>query len=82
MPQEQVAQQNTMDRPFGQKSDTTLWISLAVGFAVMGALGAAHWSSSASAHAAAKPVANVQGKPKSDPVYRCADGRVSFTPCN
>lgn len=81
MSQDQLAQSGTPYKPFGQKSDTTLWISLAVGFAVLGALGFAQWASSAST--AVKPTVSVQAKTTSTaPVYRCADGRVSFTPCD
>ena len=83
MPQEQFAQRNKSYRTFEQKSDTTLWISLGVGLALIGALAVADWASDASAaSAAAESSASVQTrKPSVDPVYRCADGRVSFTPC-
>lgn len=84
MSQEQFAQRGTQYKPFGQKSDTTFWISLGVGLALIGVLGVAQWVSSASAaKATAKSTVSAQAKTNSaDPVYRCADGRVSFTPCS
>ncbi|MGQ0698425.1 MAG: hypothetical protein ACT4PZ_09295 [Panacagrimonas sp.] len=81
MSQEQFAQHDTQHKTFGQKSDTTLWISLGVGFALMGALGVAQWASNPST--AAKSAVSVQTKTNSaEPVYKCADGRVSFAPCS
>jgi F0F1-type ATP synthase membrane subunit c/vacuolar-type H+-ATPase subunit K len=73
----------TRTRTFEQKSDMTLWIALGVGFAVVGALGAAHWVSSAHKAASAKPAVTVQAAKSSaaGTVHRCADGRVSFAPC-
>lgn len=73
----------TRTRTYEQKSDRTFWIALGVGFAVIGALGAAHWVSHAH-KAAAKPAAAVQATKSSaaGSVYRCADGRVSFSPCS
>lgn len=84
MSQEQFAQRGTRYKTFGQKSDTTFWISLGVGLALIGALGVAQWMSNASAEkATVKPTAGVQAQTNSaNPVYRCADGRVSFTPCS
>lgn len=82
MSQEQFAQHGTQYKTFGQKSDTTFWISLGVGIVLIGALGIAASNASAT-KAAAKPAVSVQAKTKSvDPVYRCADGRVSFAPCS
>lgn len=73
----------TRTRSYERKSDMTLWITLAVGFAVIGALGTAHWVSH-SHKVASKPAAAAQAAQKSTaagPVHRCADGRVSFNPC-
>ncbi|MGQ0503304.1 MAG: hypothetical protein ACT4P0_11995 [Panacagrimonas sp.] len=73
----------TQPKAFGQKSDTTFWISLGVGLALIGVLGAMQWESSVSTRkVAVKTAADVQAKARSvAPVYRCNDGRVSFTPC-
>lgn len=73
----------TRTRSFEQKSDMTLWITLGVGFAVIGALGAAHWAHHAD-KAASKPATAVQATKSASAgsVFRCADGRVSFTPCS
>ena len=47
---------HTARRPFGEKSDVTFWIGAGVGVALVVALGAAQWTTSASAPAkAAKP---------------------------
>jgi hypothetical protein len=72
----------TRTRTYEQKSDMTMWITLGVGFAVLGALGVAHWASHAekAAAKAAAPVEHVKSA-SADSVHRCADGRVSFTPC-
>lgn len=83
MSQEQQAQHAVMDKPFGSSSDSTLWISLGVGFLLIGSLAAAHIVSSASdASAKEKAAMTVKVKTHStSPVYRCADGGVSFSPC-
>ncbi|MGQ0620308.1 MAG: hypothetical protein ACT4QA_10365 [Panacagrimonas sp.] len=83
MSQEQFAQHGKPHKTFEQRSDTVLWISLGVGFALMGALGVANWASNASAgKAAVKPTDSVQAKTSSvDPVYQC-NGHVSFKPCS
>lgn len=82
MLQQQSAQNGLQERAFGEKSDKTLWIALSVGFAVIGALGTAHWMSHAE-KVASKPAVTVQAKSASaGSVFRCADGRVSFTPCS
>lgn len=83
MSQGPFAQHSKSHKTFGRKSDTTLWISLVVGLALLGALGAAQWASSATAaNTAAKPAVSVEAQtPSAAPVYRC-DGRVSFTPCS
>lgn len=66
---------------FGQKTDITFWISVGVGFALVGAMGVAQYVSK-DAVAAAKPVPSVQAKASTaDPVYQC-NGRVSFKPCS
>jgi hypothetical protein len=72
----------TRTRTYETKSDMTMWIALGVGFAVLGALGAAHWASHAekAAAKAAAPAAHVSSA-SHDSVHRCADGRVSFAPC-
>ena len=81
MSQEQQAQHAVMDKPFGSSSDSTLWISLGVGFLLIASLAAAHIVSSAS-DASAKAAVTVKAKTHStSPVYRCADGGVSFSPC-
>ena len=74
----------TRTRTYEQKSDKTLWITLGVGFAVIGALGAAHWVSHAEKTANKQAAAAVTVQAKSSAagaVHRCADGRVSFAPC-
>lgn len=82
MSQEQSAQSAAMDKPFGSSSDSTLWISLGVGFLLIGSLAAAHIVSSASDASAKKAAVHVQAKSHTtSPVYRCADGGVSFSPC-
>lgn len=81
--QQQPVLTATRTRTYEQKSDMTLWITLSVGFAVVGALGAAHFASRDKKPAAPKPAATVQAKSNgAESVYRCADGRVSFTPCS
>ena len=84
MSQQQPAQIDPHHRNFAEKSDMTLWITLSVGFAVIGALGAAHWASHAEKAAAkSKPANTVQAQSSNaGSVFRCADGRVSFTPCS
>ena len=82
MSQDQFAQHGTSERAFGEKSDTTLKIGLAIGFAVLGGLGVAQWAFSASNAESAKSSVTVEAKKSADPVYRCADGRVSFNPCS
>lgn len=84
MSQEQVAGRDTAQKPFGQQSDTTFWISLVVGLALIGALAIVQWASKASAaNTDAKSTVSLQDKQSSvDPVYRCANGKVSFTPCS
>jgi hypothetical protein len=77
------AQRSTPSRSFEKKSDRTFLIILAVAFAVVGGLFAADWVSKASnPTVASKPAASAQAKTSTaDPVYKCADGRVSFKPC-
>lgn len=86
MSQEQFAQSSsTQQTTFGQKSDTNLWISLGVGLVLIGAVGVIDWMSKASAtKAAAKPATSTQQATAKSvaPVYQCAGGRVSFTPCS
>ena len=72
----------SQEKAFGEKSDSTLWISLAVGFLLIGALAAGQWASAGSEKDAAKSASSVQAKKSAEPVYRCADGRISFTPCS
>ena len=82
MSQQEPVLTATRTRTYEQKSDKTLWITLGVGFAVIGALGAAHWVSHAE-KAAAKSAQTTQAAQSSaaGTVHRCADGRVSFAPC-
>jgi hypothetical protein len=81
MSQEQFAQHGRSYKALERKSDTIFWISLGVGFALVGALAFAHWSSSTSAsNATARSTLSVQAKTShTDPVYQC-DGHVSFKP--
>lgn len=75
---------STPSRSFEKQSDRTFLIILVVGIALVGGLGLADWLSKASApHAApAKAAASAQARTGAvDPVYKCADGRVSFKPC-
>lgn len=74
----------TRTRSYERKADMTMWITLAVGFAVLGALGTAHWVShgqKVAAKAAASAQQTAQKSSAAGSVHRCADGRVSFSPC-
>ena len=84
MSQEQLVPGPRPHRSFEQKSDKTFWVILAVGVAIVAALALVDWASKASAtQSAAKQPATVQATTSSaDPVYKCADGRVSFKPCS
>ena len=84
MSQQEPVLTATRTRTYEQKSDMTLWIALGVGFSVIGALGAAHWASHAEkvANKQAATAVTVQAKSSAaGSVHRCADGRVSFSPC-
>jgi hypothetical protein len=84
MSQTQPAQSAPRHRTFEERADRTLYIALGVGFLVIGALGTAHWVSHASSAKASahKPAATTHAKADSSSVFRCNDGRVSFTPCS
>lgn len=84
-----MSQQQALDRDASYESyspktgNMALWVSLALGFGLIGAMGVAHWSSHSQAKAAKQAAAVVQAQPaKSSSVFQCADGRVSFTPCS
>ncbi|HKY92307.1 MAG TPA: hypothetical protein VJM11_14760 [Nevskiaceae bacterium] len=84
MSHEQLVPGPRPTRSFGQKSDKTFWIILGVGVALVAMLALLDYVSNASATARApKQDATVQAKTSTaDPVYKCADGRVSFKPCS
>lgn len=84
MSQQQPAQSATHRRSFEERADRTLYIALAVGFLVIGALGTAHFVSHVSSpKRSAKPAAaTTHAAASSSSVFRCADGRVSFSPCS
>jgi len=81
MSQGPFAERSTSYKTFEQKSDNALRIGLAVGLLLIGGFAVAQWTSHGSAHA--KPAASAPVKAESsEPVYRCADGGVSFKPCS
>lgn len=83
MSQEAVASAHRPRRSFEERADATLRISVGIALAIVAAFGVAQWATTASADTTVeKPAVSVQASSdNSEAVHRCADGRVSFTPC-